>query len=169
LSKFKTVKIIFSIDGVGKTNEYLRYPSRWADIENNVKKFRILKNATFQISFTVQNFNILDIKNIINFSNTHKIHLKLHLLYIPRYLRLHILPKQILQTALDLLETIQDSDVIHVTNFNGIKSQIQSALDDSKTSEKELDELITVIGKRDAYRKTSIKNYLPEIAKGLNI
>ncbi len=169
LSKFKTVKIIFSIDGVGKTNEYLRYPSRWADIENNVKKFRILKNATFQISFTVQNFNILDIKNIINFSNTHKIHLKLHLLYIPRYLRLHILPKQILQTALDLLETIQDSDVIHVTNFNGIKSQIQSALEDSKTSEKELDELITVIGKRDAYRKTSIKNYLPEIAKGLNI
>ena len=51
----------------------------------------------------------------------------------------------------------------------GIKSQIQSALDDSKTSEKELDELITVIGKRDAYRKTSIKNYLQKIAKGLNI
>ena len=169
LSKFKTVKIIFSIDGVGKTNEYLRYPSRWIDIENNVKKFRILKNATFQISFTVQGFNILDIKNIINFSNTYKIHLKLGLLYIPSYLKLNVLPKQILQTALDSLNTIQDSDVIHVTNFYGIKSQIESALENPSASEKDLDELITIIGKRDAYRKTSIKNYLPEIAKCLNI
>ena len=169
LSNFKEVKIIFSIDGVGKTNEYLRYPSRWADIENNVKKFRILKNATFQISFTVQSFNLLDIKNIIDFSNENKIHLKLNLLYIPRYLRLHVLPKEILQSALDSINQIEDSAVIHVTNFYEIKTQIQSALENPQTSKHALMQLIGVIGKRDAYRKTSIKNYLPEIAKGLNI
>jgi sulfatase maturation enzyme AslB (radical SAM superfamily) len=169
LTNFKEVKIIFSIDGVGKTNEYLRYPSRWADIEHNVKKFRILANATFQISFTVQSFNLLDIKNIIDFSNENKIHLKLNLLYIPKYLRLHVLPKGILQRALDLINQIEDSAVIHVTNFYEIKTQIQSALENPQTSEQELVQLIGVIGKRDAYRKTNIKNYLPEIAKGLNI
>lgn len=169
LTNFKEVKIIFSIDGVGKTNEYLRYPSRWADIEHNVKKFRILANATFQISFTVQSFNLLDIKNIIDFSNKNKIHLKLNLLYIPKYLRLHVLPKGILQRALDLINQIEDSEVIHVTNFYEIKTQIQSALENPQTSEQELVQLMGVIGKRDAYRKTNIKNYLPEIAKGLNI
>ena len=67
------------------------------------------------------------------------------------------------------LQKIEDSAVIHVTNFYEIKTQIQSALENPQTSKHALMQLIGVIGKRDAYRKTSIKNYLPEIAKGLNI
>ena len=169
LSKFKEVKLIFSIDGVGKTNDYLRYPSNWTDIENNVKKFKNLTNATHQISFTVQNLNLLDIVNIIRFSNENKIHLKLNLLFGPGYLQLHVLTKKLLRKALGNLETIDHADTIHVTNFNEIKSKIQSALEDAESTHTELNMLKEIISKRDSYRKIHIKDYLPEIVEGLNI
>ena len=169
LSKFKKVKLIFSIDGVGKTNDYLRYPSNWPDIENNVKKFKKLTNATHQISFTVQNLNLLDITRIIKFSRKNKIHLKLNLLFAPRYLQLHVLTKKILKKALDNLKTVDNKDTIHVTNFNTIKEKIQLALQDNRSNQLELSNLKEIIAKRDSYRKIHIKNYLPEIVKGLNI
>ena len=169
LSKFKEVKLIFSIDGVGKTNDYLRYPSNWADIENNVKKFKNLTNSTHQISFTVQNLNLLDIVNIIRFSNENKIHLKLNLLFGPEYLQLHVLTKKLLRKALGNLETVDHADTIHVTNFHEIKSKIQSALKDTESTHAELNMLKEIISKRDSYRKIHIKDYLPEIAEGLNI
>ena len=169
LSKFKEVKLTFSIDGVGRTNDYLRYPSNWAGIENNVKKFKKLNNATHQISFTVQNLNLLDIANMIKFSNKNKIHLKLNLLFAPGYLQLHVLTKKILKKALDNLETVDHVDTIHVTNFDTIKEKIQSALQDNKLTHNELSTLKEIIFKRDSYRKIHIKDYLPEIVEGLNI
>jgi sulfatase maturation enzyme AslB (radical SAM superfamily) len=169
LSKFKEVKLIFSIDGVGKNNNYLRYPSKWADIENNVKKFKNLTNATYQITFVVQNLNVLGVPDIINFSKKYKIHLRLSLLYAPEYLQLHLLPKNLLKKALDNLETIDNTDTIHVTNFDVIKQKIQSALQDTKSTHTELNTLKEIIFKRDSYRKIHIKDYLPEIVKGLNI
>jgi len=169
LSRFKEVKLIFSIDGVGKTNNYLRFPSNWTDIENNVKKFKTLPNATYQITFVVQNLNLLDIPNIINFSNKHKIHLRLSLLYDPEYLQLHVLPKNILREALENLETIHPKYTVHVTNIDGIKKRIQSALASKKSTSNELNTFKEIISKRDSYRKIHIKNYLPKIAEHLNI
>ena len=169
LSKFKEVKLIFSIDGVGKTNDYLRYPSNWVDIENNVKKFKNLTNATYQITFTIQSLNLLNVTHIIRFSKKHKIHLRLNLLYVPEYLQLHLLPKKLLKKALNNLETVDNTDTIHVTNLNVIKQKIQSALKDTGSTHTELNTLKEIIFKRDSYRKIHIKDYLPEIVEGLNI
>lgn len=38
LSHFKTVALYASIDGYGRMQEYLRYPSKWESIDRNVKK-----------------------------------------------------------------------------------------------------------------------------------
>lgn len=37
--KFKKVTIHLSIDGYGKINDYIRFPSRWQDIQYNIEKF----------------------------------------------------------------------------------------------------------------------------------
>ena len=117
----------------------------------------------------MQNLNLLDIVNIIRFSNKNKIHLKLNLLFGPGYLQLHVLTKKLLRKALGNLETVNHADIIHVTNFNEIKSKIQSALQDNKSTHNELSTLKEIIFKRDSYRKIHIKDYLPEVVEGLNI
>jgi MoaA/NifB/PqqE/SkfB family radical SAM enzyme len=169
LQKFKTVKLIFSVDGVEKTNNYLRFPSKWDNIESNIKAFKKLQNASFQITFTVQNLNLLDIKNIIDVSNKHNIHLKLNLLNYPIYLKLNVLPKKTLEIALKNLKSINNNDVVHVTNFNRIKEIVIQAIEKKENVQKELEFFKSIMKKRDKYRNISMKNYLPELAEHLNI
>jgi MoaA/NifB/PqqE/SkfB family radical SAM enzyme len=45
LSNF-SVKVDISIDGYGDINEYIRWPSRWSNIEKNVKKIKEISEKT---------------------------------------------------------------------------------------------------------------------------
>jgi hypothetical protein len=59
-SKFKKILINFSIDGVGKRFEYLRYPLKWSKVEDNVKRLidEPLDNLYFHINHTITPLNI---------------------------------------------------------------------------------------------------------------
>ena len=167
LQKFKTVKIIFSIDGIGKVNDYMRYPSQWNVIENNVKNYLNLKNASFQITYTIQNLNLLYIKKMIDFCQEMKIYLKFNLLTTPSYLKLNVLPEQTLLLAGKIISKLPN-DIIHVENLQGIKNLVNQALERQDTDQ-DLEVFKKIMKKRDAYRKISMKNYLPELAEHLNI
>ena len=57
---FKEIRIGASIDGVGRVNEYIRYPSRWDNIMKNLKMLDEAEgNFKLWIAFTVQILNIL--------------------------------------------------------------------------------------------------------------
>lgn len=58
IKKFKNVNMCFSIDGVGKVNDYIRWGSKWEDVYRN---FKICKDAGFDVSIgpTVQVLNEL--------------------------------------------------------------------------------------------------------------
>lgn len=43
IKKFKKVYVNLSIDGIGKVQEYIRWPSKWEDIETNFKKWQQLE------------------------------------------------------------------------------------------------------------------------------
>lgn len=67
LLKFKKVVFTISIDGVGKINEYQRWPSQWNSIEQNLS----LINADFFMSIlpTVTAVNIIGLPQLIEFCN----------------------------------------------------------------------------------------------------
>ena len=68
LNKFKYVELVMSIDGVGKTAEYIRHGMPWSTIERNVKLFNSLKNP-FNLYFTVaiSGYTLLDVANLARF------------------------------------------------------------------------------------------------------
>jgi hypothetical protein len=65
LAGFKRVKIHLSLDGHGKLNDYIRYPSRWETIEKNIDGYFDFasrrKNFRFGISTVLQIPNYLQI------------------------------------------------------------------------------------------------------------
>ena len=64
LSKFKHVNVTFSIDGVRKIYEYVRYPFAFQILENSLKNFfDKVKKYTAQINYVVSIYNVLDIRN----------------------------------------------------------------------------------------------------------
>jgi molybdenum cofactor biosynthesis enzyme MoaA len=110
-SNFKEVRFAFSIDAVSDRNHYIRYPSEWNTIVQNLHKLdNTPDNIKIGIACAVQIFNV---KHIIDFAkwkiqqNFKKINmfrlseveaggglLNMHMLYIPTFLSARILPKE---------------------------------------------------------------------------
>jgi MoaA/NifB/PqqE/SkfB family radical SAM enzyme len=57
---FKNVDIQLSIDGIGARYEYIRYPAKWTDVVENVKRYleKYKDNIQISVSHTVSAYNI---------------------------------------------------------------------------------------------------------------
>ena len=102
--KFKNVKIGASIDGFGKINDYIRYPSRWEKIEEHLELLdKTEGNFNLWIATTVQVYNLLHLPDFIKWRlekkfkrvNNTKIRplLTTHLLHTPDFLNIRLLPQ----------------------------------------------------------------------------
>ena len=109
-TKFKKVKVGFSIDAYGDRNYYIRYPSDWGTIEKNLHR---LDNTPDNIQVSIATaIQILNIKHLPDFArwkiqqNFKKVNFEnvtggiqagggifnMHLLYIPTFLSIRCLP-----------------------------------------------------------------------------
>lgn len=111
-SKFRKVKVGFSLDGMGDRGHYIRYPLDWTTIEKNLHLLdRAPDNIQTNIAFAVQILNIKHVPDFIKWkvkSNFKKINfdanasgqimggglIGVHLLWIPTWLSLRVLPKE---------------------------------------------------------------------------
>lgn len=101
---FKQVKFNFSIDALGSKNDYIRYPSKWQDIVNNLCRLDDTPdNIVVNIASAVQLLNIMNLPDLVYWKtsmNFKKINLPpygagligTHLVYLPSYLNVRVLP-----------------------------------------------------------------------------
>jgi hypothetical protein len=104
---FKQVKFNFSVDAVGTRNDYIRYPSTWNDVVANLKRLDDTPdNIIVNIACAVQLLNIITISELVHWKesmNFKKINLPpygagligTHLVYLPSYLNVRVLPKHL--------------------------------------------------------------------------
>lgn len=103
---FKEVRILCSVDGYGKVNDYVRMPSKWDVIDKNLKfldnNAKDLKLSDIFLSTTVQAYNILNLNDLFDYLNGFK-HINkvpnLVDLYSPDYLMTQVLPANIKKEA----------------------------------------------------------------------
>lgn len=165
LKHFKSIRLMLSIEATGKHNEYIRYPSSWDKIKNNINKFKELHNVYLYINTVVQNLNILYIDKLIEYAHQNNIYIHLFLIDRPDYLDPLNLPKNILQEAYDKLKHIPDEKLIHTENVKEIITLLKEQLNTHVVDKKKYTKFTTMIKSRDNYRKVHIKNYMPELAR----
>lgn len=125
-SKFKKVKVGFSLDGLDEKNYYIRYPSDWKTIVKNLHKLdNSPRNIEVSIAVAIQILNIKHLTEFakwkieqkfkkINFENiTGGIEagggiFNMHLLYIPTFLSIKCLPEKDKQEVRILFENFKD-------------------------------------------------------------
>jgi MoaA/NifB/PqqE/SkfB family radical SAM enzyme len=165
LKNFKNVRLMLSIEGTGKHNEYIRYPSSWTEIKRNIKEFKTLPNVYLCINTVVQNLNVLYIDELLQYAHQNDIFITLYLLEDPDYLETFNLPKKILQEAYDKLKNIPNEKLTHTKNVEEIISLLKEQLNNHVVDGGKYTQFIKMIKSRDNYRKVHIKNYMPELAK----
>jgi organic radical activating enzyme len=106
-SYFKEVRFNFSIDAVEDKNHYIRYPSDWNTIVQNLHKLdNTPDNVIVNIACAVQLLNILYLPELAEWKvkqGFKKVHMHpkvngdvgTHLVYLPSYLNVRVLPANI--------------------------------------------------------------------------
>lgn len=108
---FKEVKFNFSIDALESKNDYIRFPSKWSNVVSNLKIFDdTADNITVNIACAVQALNVINISDLArwkidqNFKKINKAPfgagvIGLHLVYLPSYLNIRVLPISLKKVA----------------------------------------------------------------------
>lgn len=178
---FRHVSIGVSIDGVGKVNDYIRYPSKWENIEKNIKKISTYKDEIsmdLQIQSTFQLMNVLDWGNLLEwtynlgdlgfwrlpFSNW---------VSYPEHYDAKLLPKELKVVALEKINKFLDSkkDVIWdigEQQWLGILESNLKTFEDSFDDD-EQEKYYKTVKKHtkllDLNRGQHIKEHIPELEK----
>jgi MoaA/NifB/PqqE/SkfB family radical SAM enzyme len=189
--KFKKVKVGFSIDAVGDRNYYIRYPSDWDTIEQNLRKLdNTPDNIQVSIATAIQILNIKHLPELakwkiqqnfkkVNFENvTGGIQagggiVNMHLLYIPTFLSIRLLPesdkeevrKAFAELATWLYANYRQDEDFWKNNPYGWK-RWQAVLDfmDAEDHTAQLPAFIEYIKKMETVRDTDFAKTFPELA-----
>jgi organic radical activating enzyme len=188
--KFKTVKVGFSIDDLSERNHYIRYPSDWDTIVQNLHKLdNTPNNIHVSIATAIQILNIKTLPDFakwkiqqnfkkINFTNvTDGVEagggiFNMHLLYIPTFLSIRCLPEsdkaEVRRSFAELANWLhenyrQDEDFWKINPYGW--KRWQSILDfmDSEDHTHLLPAFKEYIETLDNSRNTEFKKVFPEL------
>jgi organic radical activating enzyme len=189
-SQFRKVKVGVSLDGIGARGEYIRYPLDWKEVEANLVKLdNVPDNIQTNIAMAVQ---ILNTKHVPDF-NKWKVNsgfkknkkeknaagqimggglVGVHLLWIPTWLSLRVLPKEDKEHVRDLFQELKDWLWVNYTqdkefwevNPYGWK-RWEGILDwmDKEDHTNLLSDFRDYISTMDKQRSTDFKNTFPEL------
>ena len=142
LLRFKSVTLSCSIDGIGKVNEFLRYPSKWQATEEIFVKWKTLgeenENFNINVACTVGWLNVLYVKELLHWARIHHdTPMILQFIDGPSWLSMACLPfeyKEKLRYALGL----QFDEFYHKRQkYDNIYNQLLAKINDKSGSLKE--------------------------------
>ncbi len=185
-ASFKEVRIGASVDGYGKIDEYIRYPSKWETIERNLQKIDKMEgNVLAWIACTVMIYNVYYIPDFIKWkleSNFKRINpitrpkpfLTLHPLHTPPYFNIKALPlnakKAVANKYRDFYDWY-DEYISHQTveNKELLRKKLRHTLDgyinymNKADWTRELNRFWEVTRRLDESRNQNIEEFLPEL------
>ena len=162
---FKKVEVCFSIDAVGPLSDYIRHPSNWETIENNIRLFdnSDLTNLIGTANCTVSMFNVMHFPEFYEWYYNQRFKkfkrtLVWNRLVFPKFLNVQNLPAE---TKKEI--TARYSHFISKSNVPGIE-KIYSLVDFMNSVEqdkKEFFKTLLSVKRQDMLRNQSIDDSIP--------
>ena len=177
-SQFKHVYLGVSIDGYGEVDDYIRYPSKWAKLEKNIKKISEWKkklNMDLQIHATFQALNILNYDKLLEWVFSlgdlgfWKIPFSNWVTY-PNWYDCRVLSKDLKDVAIERINKFIDSkkDIewdIGEEQWLGILTSNLVTLKEELDDDEAILKFKVYTKKLDRNRKQHIANHIPELEK----
>jgi MoaA/NifB/PqqE/SkfB family radical SAM enzyme len=171
-ASFRNVTLTFSLDGFGPISEYIRYPSVWLDILQNINKIKTLKNAYLLVNTTVQVYNMLHLVDMIKFCDEMKLEFRYHFLQGPAHLSPLVMPASVREEAAARIrrfaqrnDTAGSGHSSHLKDRNAWLMQLSDAFlaPQPNWDDKKLKEFMAFTNDLDDTRGQSFKDALPEL------
>jgi MoaA/NifB/PqqE/SkfB family radical SAM enzyme len=171
---FKEVKLLCSIDGYGPVNEYIRFPSKWSNIDTNLKfldqHFKTYNISEIILSCTVQLYNVLTLHELYDYVSTFKKivpALNLINLKYPDYLSTQVMPKAAKKIAASrLLEVAKEARSKVASEYYYLVDNIEQVIQfmDEKDKSQLLFKLRLVDARVSKNFNLTMRESLPELS-----
>lgn len=144
LERFTNISFNYSIDGTGKTVEYIRYPVNWDAIKQNILEYE--KIASYSaISYTLQAYNLHNLKEFLSWADDVGVKVNINMVSQPDWDSVFVLPQYYREKYLTGINLNSTNHILQNDKEGSIIGFIRNT--------KILDES----------RKQHIKDYIPEI------
>ena len=144
LAKFELFTVQYSIDGIGKTVEYIRYPVSWDSIQTNIEKWQNIKPHWSSINFTLQAYNLHNMKDLIAWADSIGVEYLINMVW-SEWDNIYVLPYEYRKRHLEDINLNITNDILQNTKQDSIIKFVKH----------------TKI--LDKSRKQHIKDYIPEL------
>jgi hypothetical protein len=159
-SKFKTLMLRVSIDDYGEQNDYIRFPSKWYKLDENIKRIKeLVPNTKVEISITWQMLNAYTFLNLVDHFKDYYINIRI--LSAPEIFDPKHLPKQ---AKLELIDMYNNS--VHKDKIKHLVSYLTNNLNNNQLLYKESADFLN---KLDVLRGTDWPKTFKQLHKSINI
>lgn len=179
-NQFEKLSPTLSIDAIGTTYDYCRWPADWNKIDKNIKEF--VENCTslhsIHVNYVLQTYNALDILDTVEYFEkiyeTYNIATIFHIdLIFPigRFTDVKHLPKDILQKSKEQIQKSLDKERENLyINIRKASNYVDKVLEEHITDDNMLRKLSIDTYMFDTVRKRHYSDYLkPEITNFLKM
>lgn len=157
LDKFKSIRIMFSADGVEDTFNYIRYPADWKNVSQNIKTMS--KKYKSLIHCVVQNLNIPTLDKILDFAINNDIFIQLIWIQEPKILCPTNLPIDIIKKSIEKLKNPKYTHY-HIDNrLKDIINTLETSIKNS-TNQQNWDKFLNYVNIKDKYRNTNFESII---------
>ncbi len=177
---FRSVSVLCSVDGYGKTTEYIRRPSKWGDIDRNLRtldeNFERWKIKWATVSCTTQICNVLNLDELFGylrgagFQHITQIP-QLVPLYYPKYLSIQALPAAAKTVARERLQLeVERAEAMQVPGLAGPIGSIRATMAflDAADTTADLADFLSFSEASDKVFGDSWRSACPELAEHLD-
>lgn len=163
---FGHVEIAFSIDDVGERFEYQRTNADWAEVNQNIERFRQMRtrnrNITLQVCCTINTFNVMYLPDVANWIARQRFDFVYwNMLHDPYYFSIATLPDRAKQSARQRLTTIEIPEEYRAEFDRVIDFMMNGASTDGKILRMKIEDL-------DFKRSQSLREVAPELAQAID-
>ena len=150
---FANVSISVSIDAFGSANNYIRYPSNFDKVTENLKSLTKFDNVYVSVNSAVQTLSMFDVKGFIEWTNSIKNHFESQNKNLDNYFQHVITPKEL-------------------SIFNAprrLKDKFLNDLDKAKCNIDWFNDLAVPLGRDNKFNSKLTSKYINNIDTGRNI
>jgi sulfatase maturation enzyme AslB (radical SAM superfamily) len=179
LKKFRSVAIEISIESLDSSNDYVRYPSHYRNIQENIKQYLDQRSQDLDVVLrsVPQLLSAANYDRLLEFARQNRVIIDSNVLHSPSFLALNVLPEQIRQDVIQRLSrfvqhkdtSIKDLNIRDSTDLDRcISVHAQMVIDliniPCPDREAQWSELVQYCRKMDKVRKMDVTQMIPDLA-----
>ena len=182
VKEFKNIVLTISMDGTGKTYEYVRYPANYNVVHKNILRYNefiktLNNNSCLRFNFVFQLWNVHNAIDVIKTLSPLAVNhdespVMFDMLNDPQFMHWSMLPESYIKQVIKDLSVEMKTDHPQIIRWGLIKLvgilKAYKQMDNTKIDDlkKQLVEFTTV---QDKHRNIKLENYIPQLVSPLSI